>query len=130
MSANFFKEFTQHARNGRTDLTANIRYWRTCVANKDGKLQVDSDFAGKLLPAKDQSGNPLYNTDGETPATFRLDGIGDGTTITWFFEKEGNEYTITEDFYCRFDETNKSVFSIFPRPSYYTVFLTLDIYPI
>jgi hypothetical protein len=116
MSAKDFKEFTQHAKDGRTDLTANNRYWRTCVANNNGKHEMIFEFAGKLLHAKDHSGKPLYNLDGETPATFRLSGIGDGTTITWFFEKEGKEYTITEDLYGRFDETNKSVFSVLPKP--------------
>jgi hypothetical protein len=116
MSAKYFKEFTQHAKNGRTDLTANIRYWRTRVVRKNDILEKDLEFAGKLLHVKDHSGNLLYNIDGETPATFRLSGIGDGTTITWFFEKEGKEYTIIEDLYGNMDETYKSVFSPFPKP--------------
>jgi acid phosphatase class B len=116
MLANYFKVITQHAKNGRTDLTANNRYWRTRVVRKNDKLEIDSEFAGKLLHAKDHSGNLLYNVDGKTPATFRLDGIGDGTTITWFFEKDAQEYTITEDLYGYVDETYKSVFSTLPRP--------------
>lgn len=116
MSAKYFKEFTQHAKNGRTDLTAGKNYWRTRVVQKNDILEKDLEFAGKLLHAKDHSGKPLYNVDEKTPATFRLDGIGDGTTITWFLEKEGKEYTITEDLYGNMDETYKSVFSSLPKP--------------
>ena len=116
MSAEYFKQFTQHAKNGRTDLIAGKNYWRTRVVRKNDILEKDLEFAGKLLHAKDYLGNPLYNIDGETSATFRLDGIGDGTTITWFFEKEGKEYTIAEDFYGNMDETYKSVFSPLPKP--------------
>jgi len=116
MLANYFKVFTQHAKNGRTDLQADKHYWRTYVARKDGKLETVSQFAGKLLNAKDHAGKPIYNIDGVTPLTFRLSGIGDGTTITWFFEKDEQEYTITEDLYGYMDETYKSVFSTLPRP--------------
>lgn len=112
MSATDLLDFTKHARVGRTGLPVDKFYWRAFI-NKDGTLVTE--FAGKLIQAKNFSGTPLLNDDG-TPRTFRLSGIGDGTTITWLFVKGGKEYSITEDFYGRIDQINKSWFSPLPLP--------------
>jgi len=112
MSAENLLDFTKHSRVGRTGLPVDKFYWRAFI-NKDGTLITQ--FAGKLIQAKNFSGTPLLNEDG-SPRTFRLSGTGDGTTITWFLVKEAKEYSITEDFYGRYDQRNKSWFSPLPLP--------------
>jgi hypothetical protein len=112
MSGKDLLNFTEHARAGRTGLLNNKFYWKAHIT-KDGRLFTE--FAGKLVQAKNFAGTPLLNEDG-TPRTFRLSGTGDGTTITWLFVKDGKEYSITEDYFGRYDQTNKSWFSPLPIP--------------